>query len=160
MIINLLKIIILTLLILTASNVNAEMLIIDFSGWKIEVAQTDLDGEYNWEEAKLACKNLVTSDGKKDWFLPTRGILTAMHSQLWEKGLGGLGNWNNDDKCEHAYMSSSIVANIPNAVFANFFSRKRFSVDKNNKVLYNGELTVSKTSNKDRVRCVRIFKSK
>lgn len=54
-----------------------------------EVLPYDLDGTYDWYEAKEACDKLVAF-GKSDWFLPDKYELDGLYKQ--KEKIGGFKN--------------------------------------------------------------------
>lgn len=91
-----------------SGSVFAQDITFELNGKKYEVAPQVLhDGDtwgYAWESAMVAC------DEKNGWFLPSKEELTAMHEQLYKKGLGGyIGNhvhfWSSTEKdALHAWV--------------------------------------------------------
>ncbi len=87
-----------------SGSVFAQDLTFELNGKKYEVAPQILYDGYTWESAKVACDEFV-NNSKNDWFLPSKEELTAMHEQLYKKGLGGfIGNyvncWSSTEKDE------------------------------------------------------------
>jgi hypothetical protein len=86
---------------------NGGYIVWEKDGHGLVAAVCDL-GKYSWEQAQIACEELVMN-GYSDWYLPTQDELRSMYTNLHQYGIGGFFKSPSYDSKYSFYWSSTKI---------------------------------------------------